>query len=63
MNDQQYVKHMLQTMEKKIEDEQSFRQKNEEEQRKYFDSKITSLKDKISYEEKMSLEREKRLMQ
>lgn len=54
---------MMQTIEKKIEDDSMFRVKNEEDTRRYFENKIISISEKMKNEEKMSLEREKRLMQ
>ena len=60
--DNQYVKQMMSTIERKLEDECLFRMKNEEDTRKYFDSKFISLAEKLKSEEKQSLEREKRLM-
>ena len=54
---------MMLTLEKKIEDEGMFRLKNEEDTRKYFENKIIAISEKMKNEEKMGLEREKRLMQ
>ena len=61
-SDNQYLKAMMQTLEKRIEDESQFRVKNEEDTRRYFENKFIGLTEKIKNDEKMSLEREKRLM-
>ena len=53
---------MILTIEKKIEDEAVFRMKNEEDIRKYFENKFIGFHEKFKNEEKMSLEREKRLI-
>ena len=54
---------MLSTLERKIEDEQQFRVRNEEDLKIYFENKLISVQEKMKNEEKMSLERERRLMQ
>ena len=53
---------MLSTFERRLEDEAVFRTKNEDDTRKYFESKIISITEKLKSEENISLEREKRLM-
>jgi hypothetical protein len=54
---------MMQNLERKLEDEQLFRVKNEEDTKRYFENKLLGLQEKMKNEEKISLEREKRLMQ
>ena len=57
------MRSMLSTLERKIEDEQQFRVRNEEDLKIYFENKLISVQEKMKNEEKMSLERERRLMQ
>ena len=54
---------MINSIERKLEDEQSFRVKNEEDTKRYYENKFIGLQEKMKNEEKLSLEREKRLMQ
>lgn len=61
-SDTQYVKQMIITIEKKLDDEQQFRIKNEEDIKRYFENKFIAMSEKSKNEEKLSLEREKRLM-
>ena len=62
-SDTQYIKQMMSTLERKLEDEQQFRLRNEEDQKRYFENKFVGLLEKMKSEEKLSLEREKRLIQ
>lgn len=42
-SDSQYIKQMMLTLEKKIEDEQQFRVQNEEDLKRYFENKFIGL--------------------
>lgn len=42
-SDSQYVRQMLVTLEKKLEDEQQFRMRNEDDQKRYFENKFIGL--------------------
>lgn len=53
---------MISTIEKKIDEENQFRSKNEEDLRNYFETKFIGFQEKIKNEEKLSLERERRLL-
>ena len=53
---------LLQTFEKKLAVETEFRIKNEEDFRKFVDSKFNSIFEQLKSDEKLSLEREKRMM-
>ena len=50
-------------MEKKIDDETSFRIRSEDDIRKWFESKFGMMVERLSLEEKGSLDRERRMMQ
>ena len=58
-----YLKNMLKTMERRMEDEAAFRVKNEDDLRTWFDQKVNSLQERVKNEEKMSLERERKLIE
>jgi hypothetical protein len=45
-----------------MEDESTFRIKNEEDQRRYIDQKMVGIEQKLKGDEKNQLDREKRLM-
>jgi hypothetical protein len=55
-------RHMIAGFEKKLEAETEYRVKNQDDFRKYVDSKFHSVLEQIKSDEKMSLEREKRMM-
>ena len=62
-SDNHYIKNMVFQMERRLEEEQSHRVKSEDENRRAIDAKFQGLYEKIRAEEKMILERERRLMQ
>lgn len=53
---------MMQTIEKRLEDENMFRVQNEEDLKRYMENKFISMGEKMKADEKLILEREKRLM-
>lgn len=53
---------MLATLDKKIDDETSFRIRSEDDIRKWFESKFSMMMERVSIEEKGSLDRERRMM-
>lgn len=55
-------KSIISNLERRIEEESRYRNKNEEDLRLYADQKIEALEDKMKSEERTQLEREKRLM-
>jgi len=61
-SDTQYVKQMVGTLERRLEEEQEYRLRNEQDTRKYFEAKLEAVHEKLKHEEKTALEREKRLM-
>jgi hypothetical protein len=52
----------MSTLERRMEDENQYRIKNEEEIRKYLETRVVGIMEKLKNDEKMSLKREKRLM-
>lgn len=54
---------MFNQFEKKLEEEQMFRLRNEEELRKFFETKLIGVVEKVKNEERTNIEREKRIMQ
>ena len=62
-SDQSYVRQMIGSLEKKLDEEQQFRARNEEDTRRYHENKLVALQEKMKQDEKMQLEREKRIMQ
>lgn len=62
-NDLGFIKGMIITLDKKIDDESSFRIRSEDDVRKWFESKITLMSERLTFEEKGSLDRERRMMQ
>ncbi len=61
-SDTQYFKQMMTRIEKRIDDEAGFRSKNEEDTRKYLETRLLGMQEKLKGEEKMALERERRMM-
>ena len=57
-----YIKGMIATLDKKIDDESSFRIRSEDDIRKWFESKFHVMSEKFSQEERGSLERERRMI-
>ena len=57
-----YIKNVVAQMERRLEEEQNHRVKAEEETRRAIDNKFQGLNEKLRAEEKMILERERRLM-
>jgi hypothetical protein len=51
------------TIEKKIDDESSFRLRSEDDIRKWFEKKFTMMTERINFDERGSLDRERRMMQ
>lgn len=62
-NDLGFIKGMIVTLDKKIDDESSFRIRSEDDIRKWFESKINMTVERLNFEEKGSLDRERRMMQ
>lgn len=62
-NDLGFVKGMMATIDKKIDDESTFRIRSEDDIRKWFEQKISMINERINLEEKGSLDRERRMMQ
>ncbi|CDW91573.1 UNKNOWN [Stylonychia lemnae] len=62
-NDLGFIKGMIVTLDKKIDDESSFRIRSEDDIRKWFEGKISMTVDRLNFEEKGSLDRERRMMQ
>lgn len=54
---------MIATLDNKIDDETSFRIRSEDDIRKWFESKFSLVSERLNYEEKGSLDRERRMMQ
>jgi len=61
-NDLGFIKGMIVTLDKKIDDESSFRVRSEDDIRKWFESKISMTVERLNFEEKGSLDRERRMM-
>jgi hypothetical protein len=62
-NDFSFIKGMIATLDKKIDDETSFRIRSEDDIRKWFETKFHMMVEKFNMEEKGSLDRERRMMQ
>ena len=62
-SDSMYIKNLVTQMERRLEEDQHQRLRGEEDNRKALEAKFQSLNEKIRAEEKMILERERRLMQ
>jgi hypothetical protein len=62
-NDLGFVKGMIASLDKKIDDETSFRIRSEDDIRKWFESKFTMMSERLNLEERGSLDRERRMMQ
>lgn len=62
-NDFGFVKGMITTIDKKLDEEITFRMRSEDDIRKWFDQKFTMMNERVNIEERGSLEREKRMMQ
>ena len=62
-NDFGFVKGMVATLDKKIDEEISFRLRSEDDIRKWFDQKFLMLTERVNLEDRSLLEREKRMMQ
>lgn len=62
-NDLGFIKGMIVTLEKKIDDESSFRIRSEDDIRMWFEKKYTMVIERLNFEEKGSLDRERRMMQ
>jgi hypothetical protein len=58
-----YLRGMMITIEKKIDDESSFRLRSEDDIRKWFEKKFTMMTERINFDERGSLDRERRMMQ
>ena len=57
-----YLRNLIKTLERRMDDESAFRIKNEDDLRQWFDQKVGSLTEQVRNEERMSLEREKRII-
>jgi hypothetical protein len=62
-SDYLYIKNMVSNMERRLEEEQKHRVNSENETRIALDAKFQGLNEKLRAEERMILERERRLMQ
>ena len=62
-NDLGFIKGMIATLDKKIDDESSFRIRSEDDIRKWFESKFNMTVERLNFEERGSLDRERRMMQ
>lgn len=60
--DNNAFRQMISGFEKKLDSETEYRVKNQDDFRKYVDSKFATILETIKSDEKMSLEREKRMM-
>jgi hypothetical protein len=61
-SDAQYIKNLVTQMERRLEEDQFNRMRADDENRKALDAKFQGLNEKLRAEEKMILERERRLM-
>ena len=52
----------MQNLEKKVDSESEYRRSNEEDFKKYIESKFLNMHENLKSDEKLSLEREKRMM-
>lgn len=57
-----YLKNILKTLERRIDDETAFRVKNEDDLRTWFEQKVNGLSERMKNEEKQQLERERKLI-
>jgi len=62
-NDFGFLKGMISTLDKKIDDETSFRLRSEDDMRKWFEQKVTIMNERYAQEERGGIERERRMMQ
>lgn len=62
-NDFGFVKGMINSLDKKIDEEIGFRMRSEDDIRKWFEQKFVLTTERLNMEERGSLEREKRMMQ
>lgn len=61
-NDFGFLKGMLSTLDKRIDDEVSFRLRSEDDIRKWFEQKFVLTSERLNMEDRQALEREKRIM-
>ena len=59
----EYLNNLIKTLERWMDDEQAFRVKNEDDLRAWFDQKVDSLTEKVKTEEKMALDRERKIVE
>ncbi len=57
-----FLKGMLATLDKKVDEEIQFRLRSEDDLRKWFEQKFQMLGERLNFEERGSMEREKRMM-
>jgi hypothetical protein len=57
-----FLKGMISTVDKKLDEETSHRLRAEDDSRKWFESKVGMIVEKTSIEERGSLDRERRMM-
>jgi hypothetical protein len=62
-SDHYYVKNIVSQIERRMDEEAKHRMKTEDEMRHMIDNKFLGISEKLRAEEKMGLERERRLMQ
>jgi hypothetical protein len=58
-----YFKAQIVTIEKKVDEEVAFRVRNEDEIRKWFEQKFALMMERLNFEERSQLDRERRIMQ
>ena len=61
-NDINFVKGMITTLDRKIDEESSNRLRSEDDIRKWFEQKFTMINERLTLEEKGSFDREGRMM-
>lgn len=57
-----YVKGMITTLDRKVEEETSNRLRSEDDIRKWFEQKQSMVNERLTLEERSSLDRERRMM-
>ena len=57
-----YMKQMMLTIDRKVDEENGFRIRNEDEMRKWFEKKFSLSMERLNFEERGQLDREKRIM-
>lgn len=62
-SDMSFLKGMISTLDKKVDEEIQHRLRSEDDGRKWFESKLNMIVEKSSIEERSSLDRERRMMQ